>query len=98
MPWLPWNKPLSSKQREGIQEALSRGKRFVIWRFGILQFTVPVFLMLTAWDYFDGTLARRSFGDNVFLVSAHLVILVACGYWVGVRMWQRFNTLLGLEP
>ena len=40
-----FDRKLTPKQRERIEKKLSRGRRSFIWRFGVLGWGIPVFLM-----------------------------------------------------
>jgi len=91
-----FDRKLTPKQRERIEKKLSRGRRSFIWRFGVLGWGIPVFLMTFAWDYYDGYRPYKPFNtaDLIFHLAVGLPIWMACGYWFGAVMWRRFNNIL----
>lgn len=91
--WL-WNKPLNPKQRRRVEEVISRGKAFFVLRYGLLQWSLPILLGITTWDYFDGTMARRTLNLNLIALLGHVVIFAAGGFWLGISLWRRCHSLL----
>jgi hypothetical protein len=91
-----FERKITPQRLERIRRKLSRGRPSFIWRYGVLGWGVPVFLMITAWDYFDRYRLHKPFESGYLIL--HLVlglpIWIAGGYWAGTIMWRRCNELL----
>jgi hypothetical protein len=84
-----WNKPLTPKQRETVGRLIARGQASFIFRVGILRWALPVFLLMTAWDYFDAFHAHKSFDASILAISLRLAIWLGAGCLFGDFMWHH---------
>jgi hypothetical protein len=94
MSWLNWNKPLTPKQRGKVERLIARGHASFILRVGILRWALPVFLLMTAWDYFDAFHAQKFFDASILIISLRLAIWLGAGCLFGEFMWQYYHKLL----
>jgi hypothetical protein len=91
---LNWNKPLTPNQREKVERLIARGRSSFILRVGILRWGLPVFLLMTAWDYFDAFHAHRSYDESLLSISVRLAIWLGAGCLFGDFMWHHYHKLL----
>ena len=91
-----FNKQLTPKRREKVEKIIARGKQSFVWKRGVFGWGVSVWVIFTAWEYYDPfrTPHRlREYGDLLFYLFSLPIWLIG-GYVWGLWMWWYVNYLI----